>query len=119
MTMDKTLKVRLGLTRARSVLKRAERIERLKTADRWKEGDSPFGLSKVRVYKLAMKKKKKKKEEAVEGAEAAAGAAPAAAEGVKKEAGKKEPAKKESGKKEPAKKEAGKKEAGKKESGKK
>ena len=40
-----------------------ERIERLKASDRWKEGDSPLGLAKVRVYKLAMKKKKKKKAE--------------------------------------------------------
>jgi small basic protein (TIGR04137 family) len=75
MTMDKSLKVRRGLIRARSVLTRAERIERLKATDRWQEGDSPFGLSKVRVYKLAVKKKKKKKEEE-EGAEAAAGEAP-------------------------------------------
>ncbi len=63
MTMDKSLKVRQGLTRSRSVLTRAERIERLKVSDRWKEGDSPLGLDKVRVFKLAMKKKKKKKEE--------------------------------------------------------
>ena len=41
MTMDKSLKVRLGLTRARSVLTRAERIQRLKAADRWQEGDDP------------------------------------------------------------------------------
>ena len=61
MTMDKSLKVRLGLARARSVLTRAERIQRLKAADRWKEGDSPFGLSKVRVYKLAVKKKKRRR----------------------------------------------------------
>ena len=62
----------------RSVLGRAERIQPLKAADRWQEGDSPFGLAKVRVFKLAMKKKKKKKEEeGAEGAEAAAGAAPA------------------------------------------
>lgn len=63
MTMDKSLKVSKGLIRARSVLTRAERIERLKAADRWSDGDSPFGLDKVRVYKLALKKKKKKKEE--------------------------------------------------------
>ena len=63
MTMDKSLKVRRGLARARSVLTRGERIARLKAADRWQEGDSPFGLAKVRVYKLAVKKKKKKKEE--------------------------------------------------------
>jgi small basic protein (TIGR04137 family) len=92
MTMDKSLKVRLGLARARSVLNRAERIQRLKSADRWQEGDSPFGLAKVRVYKLAMKKKKKKKEEE-EGAEGAAAAAPAAADAAKKEAPKKEAAK--------------------------
>jgi small basic protein (TIGR04137 family) len=91
--MDKSLRVRLGLTRARSVLSRDERIQRLKTADRWQEGDSPFGLAKVRVYKLAMKKKKKKKEEE-EGAEGAEGAAAAAAPA---EAAKKEPAKKEKG----------------------
>lgn len=94
MTMDKSLKVRLGLARARSVLNRAERIQRLKTADRWQEGDSPFGLAKVRVFKLAMKKKKKKKEE--EGAEGAEGAAVAAAPAA--EAGKKEAPKKEAGK---------------------
>jgi small basic protein (TIGR04137 family) len=95
--MDKSLKVRLGLARARSVLTRGERIERLKTADRWQEGDSPFGLAKVRVYKLAMKKKKKKKEEE-EGAEGAAVAAPAADEAAKKDAGKKDSGKKDSGK---------------------
>jgi small basic protein (TIGR04137 family) len=74
--MDKSLKVARGMARARSVLNRAERIERLKASDRWKEGDSPLGLAKVRVYKISMKKKKKKKEE--EGAEEGA-AAPAAA----------------------------------------
>lgn len=68
MTMDKSLRVSKGLIRARSVLTRAERIERLKAADRWQEGDSPLGLNKVRVYKLSLKKKKKKKEE--EGEEA-------------------------------------------------
>ncbi len=75
MTMDKSLKVHVGLVRSRSVLTRAERIERLKASDRWREGDSPVGLAKVRVYKMTMKKKKKKKEEE-EGAEGA----PAAAE---------------------------------------
>ena len=72
MTMDKSLRVRRGLLRSRSVLTRAERITRLQEADRWKEDGSPLGLPKVRVFKLAMKKKKKKKEE--EGAEGAAAA---------------------------------------------
>jgi small basic protein (TIGR04137 family) len=68
MTMDKSLRARRGLIRPRSVLKRGERIARLKAADRWQEGDSPFGLPKVRVYKLTVKKKKKKKEEEAEAA---------------------------------------------------
>jgi small basic protein (TIGR04137 family) len=81
MTMDKSLRIQRGLIRARSVLSRAERIERLKTQDRWQEGDSPFGLSKVRVYKMSVKKKKKKKEEEGEGEAGAEGAAaPAAGE---------------------------------------
>jgi small basic protein (TIGR04137 family) len=63
MTIDKSLKVRRGATRNRSVLTRPERIEKLKEADRWEEGDSPLGLAKVRVRKLQMKKKKKKEKE--------------------------------------------------------
>ena len=83
MTMDKSLRVRKGSSSARGVLSRAERIARLKEQDRWSEGRSPLGLPKVRVYKMAMKKKKKAKAE--EGAEgAAAGKAPAAAAGKKK-----------------------------------
>jgi small basic protein (TIGR04137 family) len=70
MTMDKSLRVRRGMARSRSVLSRAERLIRLKEADRWSEGDSPLGLPKVRVFKLSMKKKKKKKEEEGEGADA-------------------------------------------------
>ena len=97
MTMDKSLKVRLGLTRARSVLTRAERIQRLKAADRWQEGDDPFGLPKVRVFKLTMKKKKKKKEE--EGAEGAAAAPAAAAAEPAKPTKPTKPGKKESSKK--------------------
>lgn len=78
MTMDKSLKVARGLVRSRSVLTRAERIERLKAAERWKDGESPLGLPKVRVYKMTMKKKKKAKAEEGEEGAAAAPAAPAA-----------------------------------------
>jgi len=91
MTIDKSLKVRRGATRNRSVLTRVERIARLQEADRWKDGDSPLGLPKVRVRKLTMKKKKKKKEEeGAEGAAAAGAAAPAA--GAKAPAGGAKPA---------------------------
>ncbi len=73
MTMDKSLRSRQGLVRSRSVLTRAERIKRLSDSERWSEGESPFGLPKVRVLKMALKKKKKKKEEeeVEEGAEGA------------------------------------------------
>lgn len=101
MTMDKSLRIRRGLVRSRSVLTRAERLLRLTEEDRWHEGDSPLGLPKVRVYKLTMKKKKKKKEE--EGAEGAAAtpeaAAAAPAADAKKAEGKKADAKKPEGKK--------------------
>jgi len=95
MTIDKSLRVRRGATRNRSVLTRVERITRLQEADRWKDGDSPLGLPKVRVRKLTMKKKKKKKEE--EGAAEGGAAAPAAA--AKPAAGKAAAAKPAGGKK--------------------
>lgn len=82
MTMDKSLRIRAGMTRSRSVLSRGERIAKLQESDRWKEGQAPVGLPKVRVYKLAMKKKKKKKEE--EGDAAAAGTPAAGADAKKK-----------------------------------
>ncbi|MEM9352645.1 MAG: small basic protein, partial [Planctomycetota bacterium] len=63
MTIDKSLKVKRGGTGNRSVLTRVERLEKLREADRWQEGDSPLGLPKVRVRKLQMKKKKKKAKE--------------------------------------------------------
>jgi small basic protein (TIGR04137 family) len=75
MTMDKSLRVRKGSSAARGVLSRAERIVKLKEQEKWGDGRSPLGLPKVRVYKMAMKKKKKAKEE---GAEAAGGKGAAA-----------------------------------------
>jgi len=47
MTMDKSLRVRAGMVRARSVLRRAERITRLQESDRWTDASSPLGLPKV------------------------------------------------------------------------
>lgn len=63
MTIDKSLKVKRGAAGSRSVLTRVERLNQLKQSERWSEGESPFGIPKVRVRKLQMKKKKKKKEE--------------------------------------------------------
>jgi len=79
MTIDKSLRVRRGLIRTRNVLTRAERLKKLEETDRWEQGDSPFGLPKVRVMKMVMKKKKKKKEDE-EGEEAAADSAAASPE---------------------------------------
>ena len=61
MTMDKSLRVRKGSASTRGVLTRAERITKLKEQERWQDGRSPLGLPKVRVFKMAMKKKKKAK----------------------------------------------------------
>ena len=90
MSIDKSLRRKNSLQRARNVLKRGERIAQLKTEDRWPDGRSPYGLPKVKVLKLVVKKAKKKEEKAEEGAEgAAAGAAAAPAGGAAKGGGKK------------------------------
>ena len=74
MTIDKSLKIRLGLIRSRNVLTRSEKIKKLKETDRWQEGDSPFNLPKVRVQAVVIKKKKKKEASTADGEEDAAGA---------------------------------------------
>lgn len=88
MSIDKSLRRKNQLQRARSVLKRDERIKTLVETERWTDGRSPYGLPKVRVLKVAAKKKapKEKAAEAAAGAEGAAAAAPAA--GAKAPAGK-------------------------------
>ena len=84
MSIDKSLRRKNSLERARNVLKRAERIKVLQTEERWKEGQSPYSLPKVRVIRVVVKKvKKAKDEEKAEGAEGAV-AAPAAAVPEKK-----------------------------------
>lgn len=61
MTIDKSLKVRAGAIQNRNVLTRAERLTKLKEAERWQEGDAVLGMPKVRVQKISLKKKKKVK----------------------------------------------------------
>ena len=78
MTIDKSLRVRAGMIRNRNVLTRAERIEKLLNAERWTEGEPVFGLPKVRVQKVSLKRKKKAKKEEEEGATAATPEAPPA-----------------------------------------
>jgi small basic protein (TIGR04137 family) len=88
MTIDPSLRVRAGSIQNRNVLTRAERLQKLKDMERWSEDKSVFGLPKVRVFKLSLKKKKKAKAEEGEGAEAAGakGAAAKPAAGAAKPA---------------------------------
>ena len=62
MTLDKSLRRGSRLGRSRNVLKRAERIEQLKSEDRWTDAHTALGLPKVRVIQTVVGKKKKKKE---------------------------------------------------------
>ena len=79
MSIDKSLRRKNQLQRARNVLTRGERIKTMQNEERWPDGRSPYGLPKVKVIKVVVKKAKKaKEEEKVEGAEeGAAAAAPA------------------------------------------
>ena len=74
MSIDRSLKLKNALVRHRNVLTRAERIELLKDEEKWKEGESVFGLPKVanRDVKLAKKAKKKEEEGAAAGTPGAA-----------------------------------------------
>ena len=95
----------------RSVLKRYERVRELKQKEKWKEGDSIFGLLKLKILRFKIKKEKAAPvEEAAEGAVLPGQEAQAAgAEGQKGAAAKEGTPKKEAGKKDTAKKEEGKK----------
>lgn len=80
MSIDKSLRRRSAGSANRSVLTRAERIKKLQDLEKWTDGRSPFGLPKVRVQKIVIKKAKKEKAAEGEGGEAKEGAAaPAAA----------------------------------------
>jgi len=101
MSLDRSLKTAGNLRRHRNVLTRAERIEALKTADKWGDGRSVYDLPKVGHRKAAVAKKAAKTtDEAAAATPAAApakgakGAAPAAAAPAAKAGDKKPAAKK-------------------------
>jgi small basic protein (TIGR04137 family) len=74
----------------RSVLKRYERVKLLKEKEKWTDGESVYGLPKVKIVKYKVKKEKAVAAEGAEGAEGAAaapGAAPAAGAAPAKAAG--------------------------------
>lgn len=63
----------------RAVLKRVERIKWLSEKAQWKEGDTVYGLPKIKAVRIKIKKEKAEKAaEGAAGAEAGAAGAPAA-----------------------------------------
>jgi len=62
----------------RSVLKRYERLKILKDKEKWKDGDSVFGLQKVKIIKFKIKKEKAAPAEGAEAIGAEPGAVPGA-----------------------------------------
>jgi len=76
--------------KTRSVLKRIERIRQMQEKGNWKQGDSVYGLPKIKSLRIKIKKEKVEKAATAteEGAPAAAGAkdAKAAAAGGAKDA---------------------------------
>ncbi len=81
----------------RSVLKRIERLKLMKEKNEWKETDSVYGLPKIKIVRIKIKKEKVAKEttEAQAAIEAAPGVSPAQPE----QAPAKGPAAKSQGKK--------------------
>ena len=67
MSIDRSLKIKDALKRHRNVLSRAERIEKLEEEERFNQGDSVFGLSKVAHRKVHAAKKENDEKPAGEG----------------------------------------------------
>jgi len=65
--------------KARSVLKRIERIRQMQEKGNWKQGDSVYGLPKIKSMRIKIKKEKVEKAATT----TEAGAPPAAAAGAK------------------------------------
>jgi small basic protein (TIGR04137 family) len=77
MAIHKSLRLSATTSGNRSVLKRAERLEKLEKDGRWKRGDKVLGIPKTRVPKVKAKAKKAEKKKDDAAAPAAAAAAPA------------------------------------------
>lgn len=76
----------------RSVWKRFERLKFLSEKDKWAESDSVYGLEKIKLLKVKIKKEKAA-EAAAEGAEGAAATTPSAGAAATPAAGKGDAAK--------------------------
>ena len=80
MSIHASLRTRGKLTRERNVWSRLERLLFLEKEGKWKDGDSIFGLPKVRTRLKGAAKKKAKKAAAEPGAEGTAATTVAAPE---------------------------------------
>ena len=88
MSIHPSLEVSEKDKKARSVLKRAERIRHMAEKGQWKEGDSVYGLPKIKTVRIKIKKEKTaEKTEATAAAAEGAGetAAPAKEQSAAKE----------------------------------
>lgn len=68
---------------SRSVLKRTERIRQMHEKGKWKEGDSVYGLPKIKTLKIKIKKEKTVKADATTEAGAPAAGTAAGAKDAK------------------------------------
>lgn len=84
MSMDASLKSASSLVRHRNVLTRAERVERMKSEEKWGDRKTVLGLPKLSNRKLALGKPKKEAKEGDEATPAKGGKAAAPAAGAKK-----------------------------------
>jgi small basic protein (TIGR04137 family) len=73
-------------TKQRTVLKRTERLKTMMQSSKWKEGDSVFGLPKIKTVRIKIKKEKVEKAETAATPEGAAPAAATAAPEAKEQA---------------------------------
>jgi small basic protein (TIGR04137 family) len=76
MSIHPSLKLSDKDNKARSVLKRLERLRSMLEKNQWKEGDDVCGLPKIKTVRIKIKKEKAEKTETV--AATAEGATPAA-----------------------------------------
>lgn len=73
MSLHRSLKSKNKHQRTRNVLTREEQVEKLADDEEWEEGDSVFGLPKVKVETISLRRKPAAEEEEEEGAEGAEG----------------------------------------------
>ena len=85
MSIHPSLKSSQKDKKQRSVLKRAERLRSMLGKGQWREGDSVYGLPKIKTIRIKIKKEKAEKVETTavgtEGAAAPVAPIPAAAKG--------------------------------------